>query len=113
MEGLHCIKSKTCDTSGLVMPVVEYDHDAGCSVTGGMVYRGTRFPSLDGAYLYGDYCSGRVWGMRRSGRQWIAKELVDTRLSISTFGEDEAGELYIADHGGGGIFRIEIREAGL
>ncbi len=110
MEGLHCFRSKTCDTSGLVLPVVEYGHDAGCSVTGGMVYRGTTLPPLDGTYLYGDYCSGRVWGIRGSGKQWTAKELLDSGLSISTFGEDEAGELYVADYGGGGIFRIQIRE---
>jgi hypothetical protein len=91
---------------------VEYDHDAGCSVTGGLVYRGTMFPQLDGLYFYGDYCSGRIWGMRRSGVQWIAKELLKSRLSISTFGEDEAGELYVADHDAGGIFRIEAMSAG-
>ena len=112
MEGLHCFKSKTCDTSGLVLPVVEYGHDSGCSVTGGMVYRGRMFPSLDGIYFYGDYCSGRVWGMQRSGEQWLAKELMHTKLSISTFGEDEDGELYVADYDGGGIYRIETRGAG-
>jgi glucose/arabinose dehydrogenase len=112
LEGLHCFRSKTCDTKGLVMPVVEYDHDAGCSVTGGLVYRGTMFPQLDGLYFYGDYCSGRIWGIRRSGEQWIAKELVKSGISISAFGDDEAGELYVADYGGGGIFRIESREAG-
>jgi glucose/arabinose dehydrogenase len=109
MEGLHCFKAKTCDSSGLILPVVEYDHDVGCSVTGGMVYRGRTFPLLEGTYLYGDYCSGRVWGMRRTGEQWTAKELAHTKLSISTFGEDEAGELYVADHDGGGIYRIETR----
>jgi glucose/arabinose dehydrogenase len=112
MEGLHCFRAKACDTSGLVMPVAEYDHDAGCSVTGGLVYRGTLFPSFDGIYFYGDYCSGRIWGIRRSGEQWIAKELVKSGISISAFGDDEAGELYVADYGGGGIFRIESREAG-
>jgi glucose/arabinose dehydrogenase len=109
MEGLHCFRSKTCETKGLIMPVVEYGHDAGCSVTGGMMYRGSLFPQLDGTYLYGDYCSGRIWGMRRSGDQWITRELLKSRLSISTFGEDEAGELYVADYDGGGIFRIETR----
>ena len=112
MEGLHCFKAKTCDTVGLVLPVAEYGHDAGCSVTGGMVYRGRAFPVLDGMYFYGDYCTGLVWGMRRSGEQWIARELMRTRLSISTFGEDEAGELYVADHDGGGIYRIEVSGAG-
>ncbi len=112
MEGMHCFRSKTCAAPGLVLPVAEYDHDAGCSVTGGMVYRGRAFPLLDGIYLYGDYCSGRVWGMRRSGEQWLTKELARTKFSISTFGEDEDGELYIADHDGGGIYRIESTGAG-
>jgi glucose/arabinose dehydrogenase len=112
MEGMHCFRSKTCAGSGMVLPVAEYDHDSGCSVTGGMVYRGRAFPLLDGIYLYGDYCSGRVWGMRRSGEQWLVKELARTRFSISTFGEDEDGELYIADHDGGGIYRIESTGAG-
>ncbi len=109
MEGMHCFRAKTCATSGLVLPVAEYDHDAGCSVTGGMVYRGRTFPLLNGIYLYGDYCSGRVWGMKRSGEQWLAQELARTKLSISTFGEDEDGELYIADHARGGIYRLEMK----
>jgi glucose/arabinose dehydrogenase len=112
LEGLHCFRSKTCETKGLIMPVAEYGHDAGCSVTGGMMYRGSLFPQLDGTYLFGDYCSGRIWGMRRSGDQWITRELLKSRLSISTFGEDEAGELYVADYDGGGIFRIEASRAG-
>jgi glucose/arabinose dehydrogenase len=107
MEGRHCFRSKTCDTNGLVLPVAEYDHAAGCSVTGGMVYRGAAIPALLGIYLYGDYCSGRIWGMRRSGEQWNVYELADTGLAISTFGEDESGEVYVADHDSGGIHRIE------
>lgn len=112
MEGLHCFKARTCDTGGLVPPVVEYSHDAGCSVTGGMVYRGKAFPPLDGAYLYGDYCSGRIWGLKRNGEQWAAKELAHTKLSISAFGDDEAGELYVAGYDEGGIYRVGIRGAG-
>lgn len=112
MEGLHCFKAKPCDPRGLVLPAVEYDHDAGCSVTGGMVYRGRTFPVLDGIYLYGDYCSGRIWGLKNSGGPWASKELARTKLSISTFGEDEAGELYVADYDGGGIYRIEIGGTG-
>jgi glucose/arabinose dehydrogenase len=107
MEGRHCFRQRTCDAKGLVLPAAEYDHGAGCSVTGGMVYRGSRIPRFDGAYLYGDYCSGRIWGMRRTGERWLSVELLDTELSISTFGDDEAGELYVADHDGGGIYRIE------
>jgi len=109
LEGSRCLRSKTCDTTRLVLPVAEYGHDRGCSVTGGMVYRGKALPRLQGTYLYGDYCSGRIWGMRREAGRWTSVELADTRLSISTFGEDEAGEVYVADHGKGGIYRLEER----
>jgi glucose/arabinose dehydrogenase len=112
MEGMHCFRSKTCDSSGLVIPVVEYNHKAGCSVTGGMVYRGTAIPSLDGTYLYADYCSGRIWGLRKSNGHWISTELADTELSISTFGEDEAGEIYVADHDSGSIYQITTTTLG-
>jgi len=109
LEGSRCLRSKTCDTTRLVMPVAEYGHDRGCSVTGGMVYRGKALPHLQGTYVYGDYCSGRIWGMRRENGRWTSIELADTRLSISTFGEDEAGEVYVADHAKGGIYRLEGR----
>jgi glucose/arabinose dehydrogenase len=109
MEGKHCFRSKTCDAAGLIMPAAEYGHGQGCSVTGGMVYRGREFPQLAGTYLYGDYCSGRIWGLRKQGDQWISRELAKTRLSISTFGEDESGEVYVADHTSGTIYRVECR----
>ncbi|NJD56298.1 MAG: PQQ-dependent sugar dehydrogenase [Nitrospirae bacterium] len=107
MEGLHCYRSEHCDRKGLALPVAEYGHDKGCSVTGGVVYRGSRFPQLQGTYFYGDYCSGRIWGLRQSGTEWMNKMLKDSGLSISTFGEDEAGEIYVADYGKGNIYKIE------
>jgi len=107
MEGSHCFRSKTCDTAGLVLPAAEYGHDQGCSVTGGIVYRGKAFPHFQGTYVYGDYCSGRIWGVRKKDGRWSATELADTTLAISTFGEDEAGEVYAADHSSGGIYRLE------
>ena len=109
MEGLHCYKSDTCDRKGLALPVAEYDHDEGCSVTGGKIYRGTIIPKMQGIYFYGDFCSGRIWGLKRSGEEWTQKRLADTGLSISTFGEDEAGEIYVADYGKGNIYRIETK----
>jgi len=63
-------------------------------------------PALRGIYFYGDFCSGRIWGLRRNGTNWESKLLNDTTLSISTFGEDETGELYLADYGTGEIYRI-------
>ena len=109
MEGLHCFKAPDCSRQGLVLPVAEYGRDQGCSVTGGMVYRGTKFPGMEGIYLYGDYCSGLIWGLRHSGNSWRSTLLLKSGLSISTFGEDEEGTLYVADHAKGGIYRIGVR----
>jgi glucose/arabinose dehydrogenase len=107
MEGLHCFQASDCSTSGLQLPVVEYDHGQGCSVTGGYVYRGAAYPSLTGAYFYGDYCSGRIWALSRGvdGR-WASQPMLDTSLSISSFGEDEAGEMYVLDLDGGAVYRL-------
>ena len=106
MEGAHCYPSGPCDQTGLVLPVAEYEHSLGCSVTGGMVYRGSDSPSLEGIYFYGDYCSGRIWGLLRDGGRWHEKLLLDTNLTITSFGEDEAGNVYVADFWGGVIYRL-------
>jgi glucose/arabinose dehydrogenase len=103
MEGRHCYNASTCNRSGKTLPIVEYTHAFGCSVTGGYVYRGKRYPSLNGAYFYGDYCSGRIWAMdaaaalRGSSR---VRQVLDTGLSISSFGEDQSGELYVVNLSG-------------
>ena len=103
MEGSNCYSPATgCNQSGLTLPVVEYDHSQGCSVTGGYVYRGDQIPSLQGYYIYGDYCSGNIWALAYNGS--VVTEnilLVDSELSITTFGEDLAGNLYILDRQGG------------
>ncbi|HYN83610.1 MAG TPA: PQQ-dependent sugar dehydrogenase [Pyrinomonadaceae bacterium] len=106
MEGTHCFNPNPCDPTGLTLPVREYDHSQGCSVTGGHVYRGTSFPRMQGLYIYADFCSGVIWGLRRVGGVWQNSVLLDTSLSVSTFGEDESGELYVASYGGGTIFRV-------
>ena len=106
MEGSLCFLIPSCSSAGLIPPVAEYDHTLGnCSVTGGYVYRGGN-ASLKGTYLYGDFCSGRIWGLRNNGIAWENRLLLDSALLISTFGEDEGGEIYVADYGSGGIFRI-------
>jgi hypothetical protein len=89
-----------------VLPIAEYDHGQGCSVTGGYVYRGARFPGLTGIYFYGDFCSGTIWGLRHEpdGR-WSELELLRTDVSISSFGQDETGEVYLVNHQGN-IFQI-------
>src|SRR6185436_17604761 len=107
-EGLHCFTSN-CNMQGLILPVAEYTHaDNNCSVTGGFVYRGSGYPGLRGIYLYGDYCSGRIWGIERQGAQWSTRLLLSSGFSITTFGEDEAGEVYLGNSGNGGtIYRVE------
>lgn len=105
MEGSTCFGDDNCDKSGFTLPVAEYDHDLGCSITGGYVYRGSLYPAMAGTYFYGDFCSGRIWGLTHSGGGWKTRELAQTDFAISTFGEDEAGNLYMADFGGG-IYRL-------
>lgn len=106
MEGTTCYLEASCDTTGLTLPVAEYTHEFGCSVTGGYVYRGVLEPELDGVYLFGDFCSGLVWGMGRDASgAWVVSEPVETGLGISSFGEDAEGELYLVAISGE-IFRI-------
>ena len=88
-------------------PILEYTHAGGnCSITGGYRYRGSQFSSLVGTYFYGDFCTGIIWGARQNGSAWTTTQLLDTTLSISTFGEDEAGEIYVADLAAGAIHRL-------
>ncbi len=109
MEGKHCYNPTTgCNTGTLKMPVLEYDHNAGCSITGGYVYRGTKIPAIAGMYLYSDYCNGSIRGAKRVNGVWTTTLLLSTPHNISTFGQNEAGELYIADHDStaGAVYRI-------
>lgn len=107
MEGDQCFADPACSSAGLTLPVAQYLHvDGNCAVTGGYVYRGSN-PALRGVYFYGDFCSGRIWGLVRNGTSWENRVLLDTTLSISAFGEDESGELYLVDHTGGELYRIE------
>ncbi|MDQ2965425.1 MAG: PQQ-dependent sugar dehydrogenase, partial [Chloroflexota bacterium] len=104
MEGRHCFNPSRCSSGGKVLPVAEYSHASGnCSVTGGYVYRGPD-PKLVGGYLYGDFCSGRIWGIDAAG-PYTPVLLDDTSLNISSFGEDEAGNVYVVDLGGS-IYRL-------
>jgi glucose/arabinose dehydrogenase len=108
MEGNHCFEpARDCDSRGLTLPVVEYDHQPDCSITGGYVYRGERYPKMTGVYLFGDFCSGRIRGLRQmpSGK-WEMASLLDSDVSISSFGEDAAGEIYIMGYSDGVIYRL-------
>jgi glucose/arabinose dehydrogenase len=106
MEGMHCFNASTCDQTGLTLPIFEYTHSQGCSITGGYVYRGASLPALQGSYIYGDYCTGRIWALSPSGSAWSNTLLLDTAYSISSFGEDEAGELYLTDLNGGSVYKF-------
>lgn len=107
LEGTHCFpEGEECDPAGTVLPVAEYGHDSGVSVTGGYVYRGEAVPDLTGVYLYADFGSGLLWGLGRDGGgAWVTSEPVDTGLSISSFAEDAAGELYVTAFDGV-VYRI-------
>ena len=109
LEGRHCYNPSTgCSTTGKTMPVLEYAHDSGrCAVTGGYVYRGTKVPALVGGYVFGDYCTGEIWVMNGTAASPASKTLLlDTDMTISSFGEGAAGELYVLDLGGGRLFEI-------
>lgn len=109
MEGSLCFNpSSGCDTSGKVFPVAEYDNTGvTCSVTGGYVYRGSQSAPMTGIYFYGDYCSGEIWGLlQQSPGVWDSDLIVDTSFFISSFGEDEAGELYLTDYSSGTVQKI-------
>jgi glucose/arabinose dehydrogenase len=109
MEGFHCYNPATgCDDGTLTLPILEETHNPGgwCALIGGFRYRGTAIPALVGVYLYGDTCLGQIWGATESGGTWSAEEMLAPGLTISSFGEDQAGEVYVADLGGA-IYRID------
>lgn len=100
-EGRHCLPGRDCgEVEGLTDPVVEYPHSQGCSVTGGVVYRGKQFPELDGTYFYGDFCRGLVWGLKRIGGAWRTVGMGPTGALLVSFGEDDDGEVYAVDYKG-------------
>jgi glucose/arabinose dehydrogenase len=100
-EGTHCYNPNPCDSAGLTPPIWEYDRSQNDrSVTGGFVYRGAAYPALQGIYLYGDYVSGRIWGLRFDGSGWENRLLLESGRNISSFGQDGAGEVYVIDHAG-------------
>ena len=96
MEGAHCYNADSCDEEGLELPVTEYGHDRGCTVIGGYVYRGAAYPFLDGTYLFADYCSGTIFAIDSTTASPVEPRIVGhADGSVSAFGEDAAGELYV------------------
>ncbi|MBK6425655.1 MAG: PQQ-dependent sugar dehydrogenase [Blastocatellia bacterium] len=123
MEGVHCRPPTTgCDTSGKILPVFEYAHSgsngvsSGCSITGGYVYRGSAIPSLFGKYVFADYCLGSGQILTLVPGETTAVTMVTGAASepVVSFGEDEAGELYVVTDsvfgGRGGVFKIVLRD---
>lgn len=96
MEGMHCYQPAGCSTAGFDLPVYEYSHDDGCSVTGGYVAR-EAFSDIAGVYVFSDYCSGTIWGLRQgdTGR-WVRGTLGEAEGLVTTFGQGEDGALYVA-----------------
>lgn len=97
MEGMHCYRASSCVQQGLTLPVLEYSHENGCSITGGFVYRGSQVAAMRGHYFYSDYCNGWLRSFRWTGsavadaRQWEVGDLG----SVTSFGEDSSRELYL------------------
>jgi len=109
MEGRHCYEPAVgCSQAGITLPVAEYGHDQGCAVMGGYVYRGPSIPSLDGWYLFGDYCSGRIWGIRADAAlrgPATPRLLLQAGTQIRSFGQDQRGEVYVVG-GSGDVYRL-------
>jgi hypothetical protein len=93
MEGSAC-RVSSCP-AGLVTPIAAYDHSLGCTVIGGYVYRGAAQPAMTAAYFFADWCSGIVFTLDLEGGAAAVKQILSSGLGPSSFGEDEAGELYV------------------
>ncbi len=103
LEGTHCL-ARQCDETGLTPPVYEYPHEEGrCAAVGGVVYRGDAIEHLDGAYVFGDLCSGEIWALMGDDGPTL---LADLDGMLVTFGVDEDGEVLVADYEGGGVYRL-------
>lgn len=127
MEGTRCTNlpgDPPCNPSNFTPPLIEYDHDHGCSVTGGYLYRGSAVPELqvtsppapgqlfNGVYVYGDFCSGTIWQIRATAAGGVSNSvLLSSGLMITTFGEDENGEIYVADANTGKIYKFVSTDA--
>ena len=107
-EGTHCYNAATCDSTGLIDPIVDYPHAEGISVIGGYVYRGTKVPSLVGKFIFGDFGTGNIWGVTAADKGKNVKSLLllASGAHISTFGQDSAGEVYVGDLQAGTFRRI-------
>ena len=101
MEGLHCFNPPSgCDVTNKVLPIAEYDHSEGVAVIGGFVYKGSAIPSLANAYIFGDL-TGKIWSLTEGPPNTFTRtQLLSTGRTITTFGQDAAGEVYVVDQSG-------------
>ncbi|MEA2632434.1 MAG: hypothetical protein QOE66_2653 [Chloroflexota bacterium] len=108
MEASHCFHALLgCDQTGLTLPVAEYGHGSGdCAVIGGYVYRGSAYPALAGTYLFSDECTGTIRAIDAAGSARTPVVLLESHRTISSFGEDEAGELYLTDLASGDLLQV-------
>lgn len=108
MEASHCFKPQSgCNTTGLILPIAEYAHSEGNAVIGGRVYHGSAIPELANAYVFGDNGSGNIWMLRQeTSGTWTRTLLLASGRSISGFGQDQAGEIYVVDLNGS-VLRLD------
>ena len=107
MEGAHCFNASSCNQNGLILPIAEYDHSEGSAIIGGFVYRGTAISQLQGSYVFRDFTGGKIWALREtSPGSWTRTQLLSTSLTISSFGQDQTGELYVLDYGNGAVLKL-------
>ena len=108
MEGLHCFNPSTgCDQSGLLLPIAEYNHSEGTAVIGGFVYGGSAIAQLKGLYIFGDLSSGSIWTLREATPGvWSRSLLLSSGKMISSFGQDQAGEIYVLDYTNGAVLKL-------
>ena len=108
-EGPRCFEEAECGKPGFTPPVFAFDHNTGCSVTSGYVYRGWMFAPLEGTYLNADFCRGKIWGTVPDGEGWKTQLLLDeNEHNWSAFGEDEWGEIYVFDYIPGTLYHVEV-----
>ena len=108
MEGSHCFNpSSGCDKTGKILPIAEYDHTQGTAVIGGYVYKGSQIPSLTDLYIFGDLSSGNIWYLREGPPGTFTQTLLfNASITLSSFGQDVAGEIYALDYGTGNVLKL-------
>lgn len=107
MEGRHCTAAEGCDQSPYALPIAEYPLDGACAIVGGHVYRGSAQPELVGVYLFADHCTGEVMTLQVDEGTITPKPVLQSGLTVTSFGEDEAGEVYLVAREGG-IYRVLV-----